>query len=703
MATVKISTTLYKSSSVTSKKLGVMKPGETVLVYKYNHYDWFCKCQHPKFGWGWALYFINGNVHISGSGVTAAIKANGGEIGNSKTGYQTAKKTTNKKDTKAEGIVKKAVSVRSSPSGVSKVTDTLKTGTKVTMTEINTSTGWCHVSVSTGSFTKPVITGYVQYKSSSTTWIKADKIISGNLTLKEINSNSNLSKNASKFDANQTAKDDESIEDATADTSGDITQSSSSKYIPEDTSLTDDFLDYAAFQEDLSYDSSATLIKTIRGIHAMPYQFSSIVDPKLADNSLYGQIYADRILTKMPLLILSPGLPAYMPNYARDDKTDLLTTLANEGISSAEKLLAEISGEEGDGKFYTFKHDYVGYFKYVTSMLQAMAIYLDIANKTVDTATFAINTTLGQLNWESYQETYLKKLTGLSKSVGFYVDSESQMSENFSNSTAESQFVGAINQVNDLSREIQFLMGGASGKSFEDLVGNNFEDAFDQIKNFTDKYVQVIPSLLMSRLKNTLSTIKVGGQLVFPEIWNDSDFGRSYDITIKLRTPNGDNFSWFMDIAVPLMHLLAFVLPRQLGYNGIQSPYLVRAFYRGQFNVSMGIISSMSISRGDKCKWNLQGLPLDVDVSLTIKDLYQSLSMSPSDDFIGLGKNVDQIDYLANLCGINVNKPDVMKAIELNANRLFKAGVHLVVGDGMLGLKQGLDKFGESLYGFFFR
>ena len=83
-ATIKITTTLYGKNSTSSKKLGVMKAGEKVEVSSYN-YGWFCKCTHPKYGTGYALYFVNGNVHVSGSGVNAAIKANGGKKGDSST------------------------------------------------------------------------------------------------------------------------------------------------------------------------------------------------------------------------------------------------------------------------------------------------------------------------------------------------------------------------------------------------------------------------------------------------------------------------------------------------------------------------------------------------------------------------------------------------------------------------------------------
>ena len=138
------------------------------------------------------------------------------------------------------------------------------------------------------------------------------------------------------------------------------------------------------------------------------------------------------------------------------------------------------------------------------------------------------------------------------------------------------------------------------------------------------------------------------------------------------------------------MHLLCFTIPKRLGDNGIQSPFLVRAYYKGFFNVNMGIITSLSISKGDKCKWNLQGLPTDIDVSFTIKDLYQSLSIESGSNF---KKNTDQLDYIANLCGINVNKPDIIRGLVLNYERYVNAGYNILTGNNFLHISEAIDNY----------
>lgn len=705
-AQVMIGTSLYKKKTVTSTVLYKLNAGDTVNVYQY-YYDksWFCMCakydknKKKEYAHGYAHFFVNGNVHISGRGVEYAIKANGGKIGDSKTGYQgkgSGKETDKSKNGTytATGVTQKAVTVRKAASTSAAVVGTLAKGCTVSMSKIDLTTGWCYVRQQMLSLPSPtqkpgtIIQGWCQYKSNTSLWIKATSTTDKNVTIKDINKKSTGPTDTSSNNGAQDAVD------AALDT---IT-GEEEKFVPTDTSETrDDLVEiYDRFVRPASeYTKDSAYITSVRGVYGMPYQFSALVDPKVIGDDgkkgKFGKLFADRILSEMPILMLSPGTASYMPNYSNESvRSTLLETVKN-SIEGAGDLLTKIVGEEGGGKFYTFKHDYEGYFNYLNPFIKQLAIYLGIQNEEIG------NKKIKNIDWSKYQANFIGEYASDNNSIGFYVDAESQISESFSNSTQESQFAGAVNQVNDLSREIQFLMGGVAGEEFKQLVDNNFNEAFAQIEQFTSKYVQVLPGLLTSRLKNTFEAIKVGGQLVFPEIWNDSDYGRDYDITIKLRTPDGDTLSWFMNIGVPLIHLLTFTLPRRLGDNGIQSPFLVRAYYKAFFNVNMGIITSMSISRGDKCKWNIQGLPTDIDVSLTIKDLYQSLSMESETNEM-FCRNTDQLDFIANLCGINVNKPDIIRGLILNYEAKKGALHNFMTFNNFLAVSQKIDNLKLSMY-----
>jgi hypothetical protein len=161
-----------------------------------------------------------------------------------------------------------------------------------------------------------------------------------------------------------------------------------------------------------------------------------------------------------------------------------------------------------------------------------------------------------------------------------------------------------------------------------------------------------------------MKTVIAGGRLIFPEIWSDSQFSRDYDIDIKLTSPDCDDFSIYVNIIVPILHLVGFVAPRSCGPNGYVSPFLVRAFYKGLFNCDMGIITNMSINKGAEGSWTHSGLPTVVDVHFSIKELYGTMSICTIGKIgNGMLNNSTLMDYIANLCGININEPDLKRTL----------------------------------------
>ena len=80
----------------------------------------------------------------------------------------------------------------------------------------------------------------------------------------------------------------------------------------------------------------------------------------------------------------------------------------------------------------------------------------------------------------------------------------------------------------------------------------------------------------------------------------------------------------------------------------------------------MGIITDLSFTKGKEGAWSINGLPTEVDVSMTIKDLYQAvLSITSEKHDKWFLNNTTLMDYMANLCGININKPDIMRTFEI--------------------------------------
>ena len=421
-------------------------------------------------------------------------------------------------------------------------------------------------------------------------------------------------------------------------------------------------------------NAGATLSASdLNGVYGLPYQFPEFVDPKVyeGDNKLpYGKIYTERIIDRLPLLILSPGKVEFMKDYKDSEKLPVIEAL----LGGTEK-----AGTVGDflskpGKYYTFAYDSANYWEYVNTMNSACATYLGIQDETI-TINGGKPTKLRNFKWENATNGKFDSLILSSEDyVCFYVDSSSSKSEDFSNSTTESSLVGKVNGYSDTAKEIKFLTGAITGNNF--LNDQNIVDLTSKLADISENLLN--GSTILSNVGKDFAIIAAGGKLVFPEIWSDSEFSQSFDINIKLRCPCPNPLQWFLDIIVPLNHLIAFTMPRTpFGHtsvknqvfdntvNGYVSPFLVRGFYKGLFNCDMGIITSLQITKGKEGSWTRMGLPSEVDVSITIKDLYNIMVMTADTMPSTFISNTCFLNYLANSCGICINQPDISRSIEL--------------------------------------
>lgn len=426
--------------------------------------------------------------------------------------------------------------------------------------------------------------------------------------------------------------------------------------------------------QDADNVANSLLVDNLSGIYGIPYQFPESVDPRPDLKSSFGSIYAERIITRMPLLMISPGKVDFMSSYKTGEKKAVLDVLLNDGdgASDINDFL------EKPGKYYTFAYDTENYWKYVNAANQASAIYLGIGDVEIDVN--GVKAKAADFKWEKASNNKFDSLLVSNKSyVCFYTDADSSKSESFGNDTTSSQLADKVNDFSSIAKEIQFLVGANTGINImknESLI----KDALSNLHGVVDNFLG--GSQIVKDLGEDFVTIASGGKLIFPEIWSDSTFSQSFDVKIKLRCPCPNKVSWFLDIIVPLNHLIALTMPRspygksiinkdfdqEPSVNGYMSPFLVRAFYKGLFNCDMGIITDLSIEKGKEGSWTLDGLPSEVDVSLTIKDLYNVMAMSEyttGNQRKSFLNNTTYLNYLANSCGISINKPDIDRSLDL--------------------------------------
>lgn len=420
-------------------------------------------------------------------------------------------------------------------------------------------------------------------------------------------------------------------------------------------------------------ESSATIdldVLSTTGIWGMPYQQSKYVDPKISGTN-FGAYYADRVVSRMPLLVLSPGKVAFM-KYSNAKDTDTVKGLLSFAEDSSETGLSTYLDKPG--KYYTFEYDNSTYWEYVNTFNMATAIFLGIGDVKVTYNGYTAK--LKNFKWEkAVNKSFSSAIMATDTFVTFFVDSESSADEQFSNSTSESLIASTLNKSSEIGREIRFLLG--EDNVLTDIINTDtINSALDGIDSLTSGILG--EGNIVTQMAKEFQVIASGGKLIFPELWSDSQYTSDFDVKLKLRCPCPNKLSWFLDIALPMNLLKAMAMPRtphgkniagelfndDVTANGYFSPFLVRGFYKGIATVDLGIITSLSFDKGKEGSWTVDGLPTEVDVSLSIKDLYNVMAMSSQQTNNGtqLINNSQFLSYLAFNCGISINQPDIIKS-----------------------------------------
>lgn len=408
--------------------------------------------------------------------------------------------------------------------------------------------------------------------------------------------------------------------------------------------------------------SSYYSVKAMPSLIGSPPQFSAKVDPRL-NSSDYGRVYTEEFLVKSPMAVVIPGLPAYLNQLNKAEKqslTSIVTATADKIAGKAEEIKEIFSG--GDARLYEFRTQYTGYIKFLKSMCRLAAHYLGIENETV----YGTNETYGSFNYDYLEQSNStwSDLYGLESALTVYFNPNSGLSESASNSSGPSSLFSTLNGVSDKVNELKFLSGMAGAdNTFEDH--ESYEVSAEQISKFVEDGDAGMFTKIFNRGAMAAATsIKEGGKLILPEIWKNSNYTKSYSLDISLRAVDGSAESLMLNVIYPTLSLLCLAMPRQMGANGYVAPFLIQAHSKGFFNCEVGMIDSISIKRSANSR-TIQGIPTEVDINITIKDLYPTLSIgedstSPSSFF----NNVGMIDFIATLTGLNLNKPDFARKLD---------------------------------------
>jgi len=193
-----------------------------------------------------------------------------------------------------------------------------------------------------------------------------------------------------------------------------------------------------------------------------------------------------------------------------------------------------------------------------------------------------------------------------------YVDYCGSISDTFTNNTKDVPVKAAFDGMSGAARDLRFTVSG----------GNFIGDAVNGMKQQISDTVAGALSGATMGFTDLLAGIADGSRVNFPKMWADSGMElASHTFKIRLGGPYGNKISQVLDIDVPLSLILASALPQSTGLGGYTSPYLISAFIRGVCNIEMGMITSLTITRGNgNLGFTHDGRPTNLEVSFTITD-----------------------------------------------------------------------------------
>jgi hypothetical protein len=218
--------------------------------------------------------------------------------------------------------------------------------------------------------------------------------------------------------------------------------------------------------------------------------------------------------------------------------------------------------------------------------------------------------------------------------VTFRVDSTGPASESFSNSAKSSDLAGTINGMSSSSREARFNV--ADGNIGE--LGGLGTLLGEFVTAGKDAVAGAASSLSISGIAALAGSAFVD----IPDMWDSStaDVGRA-TYTIPLRAPYGHQYSRLQNLIIPMCALMALALPLSTGKQSYTSPLLLELFSQGRTQIRLGMVESLSFTRGvGETGWLPRGRFMGVDVNITIIDLSKVVHMpiNPGFDLMKAGQ-----------------------------------------------------------------
>lgn len=235
----------------------------------------------------------------------------------------------------------------------------------------------------------------------------------------------------------------------------------------------------------------------------------------------------------------------------------------------------------------------------------------------------------------------------------FQVDYVGTLTESFSNDVRDIETGGMLKSVASGAQDMKFNFSGGN-------VGGPIDTG--AIMSGVKEFLMGAANGVSMGLTNVLATVFGDAYIDIPKRWGDSSASfPTVTYNTKLACVYGNDFSRMQSIGIPLCMLIAGALPLSVGKSSYASPFLCSVTSQGVQNIKLGMITSLSITRGTtNLPFTKTRKPLGVDVSFTVTDfstlvaapvtkgIFSELLKFGMDDASPMGR------YLATLAGRDI-------------------------------------------------
>lgn len=401
----------------------------------------------------------------------------------------------------------------------------------------------------------------------------------------------------------------------------------------------------------------------LQGLIGAPPVFSDLADHK-TDQNPYGGEYMERFITEGNFVAFTCGKAKLLPGGKKADRQNFIKHLNSQGN---EEEMSKILDDYKYERLFGFKNTMAEYWQYVNILSGVSAKLMGVDTMARDI--FPNKSHFSEVHWGQYKSKFIqnsmsKQVAGEGDSgiawqyVPFYNDGIVEASEIMGNMVGQSSVESMMNNIPGKQQlsEISFLTGSDVDREVAERLNT------ESMNESMDGGVMG-SSGLGGILKGSISTLGVTVEL--PDIWKGSSYDKTYNVKLKFSTPHGDPLSVYLNIIVPICHLLPLVSSRRIGLsNTYTSPFMLRIFSKGMMNCDMGMATAININRHPE-KISIDGLPTEIDVTITIKDLYSMLNMPQHPTVDGIIKTTGLMGYLGTICGYNMNQPDELLMLQL--------------------------------------